>query len=129
MFKGLSNFTSILKQAQQLGGQMQELNDQLKTKRTTGTAGGGMVEVEINGVLEVLKCQIDEQLVQQGDRELIEDLTVAAVNQAVQKAKQMHAESLRELTGGLQLPGLEEALAKITSTESTESTESDEKTT
>ena len=52
-----------------------------------------MVEIEINGLLEVLRCRIDPQLIAQGDRELIEDLVAAAVNQAVAKGKQLHAEA------------------------------------
>jgi DNA-binding YbaB/EbfC family protein len=117
MFKGLSNLGSLIKQAQQIGGQMQELGEELKRRRATGTAGGGMVQVEINGVLEILQCRIDEQLITQGDRELIEDLVAAAVNQAIFKGKQLHAEAMQQLTGGLQIPGLQEALAKVTNTE------------
>ena len=92
MFKGLSNLGNLLKQAQQFGGQMEKLTEEMKTRRATGTAGGGMVEVEINGLLEVLRCRVDPQLFAQGDRELVEDLVVAAVNQAVAKAKQLHAD-------------------------------------
>ena len=113
MFKGLSNLAGLLKQAQQFGGQMDKLTEQLKARRVTGAAGGGMVEVEINGLLEVVGCRIDPQLFGQGDRELIEDLVTAAVNQAVAKGKQLHAEALKELTGGLPLPGLQEALEKF----------------
>ena len=108
---------SLLKQAQQLGGQMQNLREELKDRRATGTAGGGMVEIEVNGLLEVLRCRIDEQLIAQGDRELIEDLIAAAVNQAMSKGRQLHAEAMKELTGGLELPGLQEALEKVTNTE------------
>ena len=56
MFKGLANLGALLKQAQQIGGQMSKLTDELKGRRTTGTAGGGMVEIEVNGLLEVLHC-------------------------------------------------------------------------
>ncbi len=114
MFKGLSNLGAMLKQAQQFGGQMEKLADEMKTRRATGTAGGGMVEVEVNGLLEVLRCRIDPQLFAQGDRELVEDLVLAAINQAVAKGRQLHAEAVKELTGGLQLPGLQEALEKLT---------------
>ena len=117
MFKGLSNLSSLMKQAQQIGGQMQHLGQEMKERRATGAAGGGMVEVEVNGLLEVLKCRIDEQLVAQGDRELIEDLVAAAVNQAIAKGKQLHADAMKELTGGLELPGLQDALAKLTEPE------------
>lgn len=120
MFKGLSNLASLVKQAQHIGGQMQSLSEELKGRRATGTAGGGMVEIEVNGLLEVLRCRIDEQMVARGDRELIEDLVVAAMNQAVSKGKQLHSEALKELTGGLELPGLQEALAKLTNPEQPE---------
>lgn len=120
MFKGLANLGSLLKQAQQIGGQMGQLTEEMKKRRVSGTAGGGMVEVELNGLMEVLCCKIDPQLFGQNDRELIEDLVVAAVNQAISKGKQMHADAVRELTGGLPLPGLNEALAKLTGMESDE---------
>jgi DNA-binding YbaB/EbfC family protein len=117
MFKGLSNLGALIRQAQQIGGQMQNLGEELKGRRAQGTAGGGMVEIEVNGLLEVLRCRIDDQLIAQGDRELIEDLVAAAMNQAVGKGKQLHAEAVKELTGGLDLPGVQEALAKFTNPE------------
>ena len=120
MFEKLSSLGSLIKHAQQIGGQMQQLSDKLKDRRTTGTAGGGMVEIEISGLLEVLRCRIDEQLISQGDRELIEDLVAAAINQAVVKGKQLHADAVKELTGGLEVPGIQEALAKLTGVEEPE---------
>jgi hypothetical protein len=119
MFKGLVNLGALIRQAQQIGGQIEHLGEELKGRRAQGTAGGGMVEIEVNGLLEVLRCRIDEQLVAQGDRELIEDLVAAAMNQAVAKGKQLHAEAMKELTGGLNLPGVQEALAKFTNLEQT----------
>jgi hypothetical protein len=117
MFKGLANLGTLLKQAQHIGGRLQELNEELKKRRATGTAGGGMVEIELNGLVEVLRCHIDQQLFSQGDRELLEDLITAAVNQAIAKAKQLHAEAVKELTGGLELPAVQEAIARFTGTE------------
>jgi nucleoid-associated protein EbfC len=117
VFDGLKNIGALLKQAQQIGGQMGQLTEEMKKRRVTGTAGGGMIEIELNGLMEVLRCRIDPQLFGQNDRELIEDLVVAAVNQAISKGKQMHADAVRELTGGLPLPGLNEALAKLTGME------------
>jgi DNA-binding protein YbaB len=72
------------------------------------------VEIEVNGLSEVLKCRIDPSLVQQNDRELLEDLVAAATNQALEKAKQLHADALKSLTGNMDLPGLEEAMGKLT---------------
>ena len=119
MFKGLANLGALLKQAQQIGGQMGQITEEMRKRRVTGSAGGGMVEIEVNGLMEVLRCRIDPQLIAQNDRELLEDLVVAAVNQAIAKGKQMHADAVRDLTGGLPLPGgFQEALAKFSGTES-----------
>jgi DNA-binding YbaB/EbfC family protein len=116
MFKGLgdlANLGAMLKQAQEMGNKMQEAQQQLKTKRVTGTAGAGMVEAEVNGASEVLNVRIDPDLFAKGDREMIEDLIPAAVNQALHKARELHAESMREMTQGMNLPGLGEALAQL----------------
>lgn len=113
MFKGLANLGALLKQAQQIGGQMDKLSEEMKNRRTSGLAGGGMVEIEVNGLLEATACRIDPAVFAQGDRELVEDLVLAAINQAVGKAKQLHAEALRGLTGDLPLPGLDEVLQKF----------------
>lgn len=110
MFK---DFGAFIKQAREIGGRVRDLGDQLRNRRVTGGAAGGMVEIEMNGLVEVLRCRIDSGLIKQGDAELLEDLVVAATNQAISKAKQIHAETARSLTGGLPLPGLEEALSKF----------------
>jgi nucleoid-associated protein EbfC len=124
VFKGLANIGALIKQAQQLGGQMGQLTEEMRRRRVTGSAGGGMVEIEVNGLMEVLGCKIDPQLFAQNDRELLEDLVVAAVNQAISKGKEMHAESIRELTDGLPLPGgFREALEKFSGTEQGEQDE------
>ena len=98
MFKGLGNLANIpalMKQAQEMGTKMQALGEELKTKRATGSAGGGLVEVEVNGLGEVLAVRIDPSLVAKQDREMIEDLLPAAFNAAAQKAKQLHAEAMQ----------------------------------
>lgn len=113
MFKGLANFASMIKQAQQLGGKLQGLSEELRGKRVTGTSGGGLIEAEVNGLGELLRVRIDPQLSVQNDREMIEDLLPAAVNQALVRAKELHAEAMKSLTQGMNLPGLDEALAKL----------------
>ncbi len=110
MFKGLTNLASLVKQAQQVGSRIQAVNEELKNKRATGAAGGGMVEAEVDGLGQLLRVSIDPALIERKDRELIEDLVPAAVNAAVAKSKEIHAEALRGLTGGMNLPGLQEAL-------------------
>jgi DNA-binding YbaB/EbfC family protein len=113
VLKGLASLGSLLKQAHEIKGRMKELNEQLRTRRVTGSAGGGMVEVEINGALEILGCRIDRKLVEQGDGEMIEDLTTTAVNEAIRKAKQLHSDAMKSLAGGLEVPGLDTALADM----------------
>jgi len=109
----LANLGNVMKQAQEMGEKMQELSEQLKTKRVVGSAGGGMVEVEANGVGEALAVRIDPTLIEKQDRELLEDLLPAAFNAAQQKAKELHAEQMQGLTGGLNLPGLSDALGQL----------------
>jgi DNA-binding YbaB/EbfC family protein len=109
----LGSLGSLIKQARQLEGKLAGMTDDLRSRRATGAAGGELVVVEVNGLEEVLQCRIDPGLFAQGDRELIEDLVCAAVNQAVEKAKQLHAEAMRGLAGGISLPGLDEALKKL----------------
>ena len=116
MFKGLGNLAnigSILKQAQEMGGRMQVLQEELRGKRATGTAGGGLVAVDVNGLAEVLAVRIDPTLVEKGERELIEDLLPSAFRAAQLKAREMHAEAMQSLTGGANLPGLQEALSQL----------------
>lgn len=113
MLKGLGNLANlgtVMKQAQEMTAKMQSLNESLKTKRATGTAGGGMVEIEVNGLAEVLAVRIDPALVEKGDREMIEDLLPAAFNAAQQKAKEMHSQAMGEITGAA---GLQEALSSM----------------
>ena len=113
MFKGIGNLASLMKTAQQMGGKMQQINDQLKAARVTGLAGGGMVEIEANGLGEVLRAKIDPALLNSSDAEMLEDLLPAAINQARVKAKKLHQEAMQSMTEGLNLPGLSEALEQL----------------
>ena len=111
----LANLGALVKQAQEIGGKMQALQDELKNKRATGAAGGGLVEVDVNGLGEALAVRIDPTLFERGDREMVEDLLPAAFNSAGQKAKQWHAEAMQAITGGIPLPGLQDALSQLAS--------------
>ena len=116
MFKGLGNLANLgalMKQAQEMGTRMQAVQEELRGKRASGAAGGGLVEVDVNGLAEVLAVRIDPSLIERGDREMIEDLLPAAFNAAQQKARQLHAEAMRSVTGGLSLPGLEDAISQL----------------
>ena len=116
MFKGLGNLANIgalVKQAQEMGGKMQAIQEELKTKKATGAAGGGLVEVDVNGLSEVLAVRIEPSLIEKGEREMIEDLLPAAFNAAQAKAKQMHAEALQGLAGGLPVGGFADFLSQL----------------
>ena len=116
MFKGLANIGNIMKQAQEMGGKMEEMNAQLRQQRATANAGGGMVEVEVNGLGEVLRLTIDPTLIENNERDMIEDLVPAAVNQAIKKSHELRAEAMKGLTSGIELPGLDDAIAKFSGT-------------
>jgi hypothetical protein len=116
VFKGLGNLANIgalMKQAQEMGGKMQSIQEELKTKKATGAAGGGLVEVDVNGLSDVLAVRIDPSLIEKGEREMIEDLLPAAFNAAQAKAKQMHAEALQGLAGGLPMGGFADILSQL----------------
>lgn len=117
MIKGLGNLAnlgSMLQQAKEMGTRMQAIQVELKEKRVTGAAGGGLVEIDANGAGEVLAVRLDADIVAKGDREMLEDLLPMAINDAHAKAQALHAEAMQEAAGGLDLPGVGEALAKFT---------------
>ncbi|HEX4128917.1 MAG TPA: YbaB/EbfC family nucleoid-associated protein [Pirellulales bacterium] len=113
MFGSLGNLTALVKRAQELGGQIDQMSRELKQQRATGSAGGGLVQVEVNGLQEVVGCKIDPTLLAQGDAEFLEDLIVTAANQALADAKQLHMQAMSSLTSGLDLGRLKEMAAKL----------------
>ncbi len=100
-----SNITEILKQAQTLQSKLSELSAEAEQKTVEASSGGGMVTAVVNGKLQLVKLRIEPQVATGGDREMLEDLVVAAVNEAIRKAQQMMAEAMTRVTGGLKIPG------------------------
>jgi len=96
----------LFKQAQVLQSKLAELQEQAERRTVEASSGGGMVTVAVNGKLHVLKVHIEPQVLTGGDREMLEDLVQAAVNEAIRKAQQMMAEAMTRVTGGLKIPGL-----------------------
>ncbi len=113
MFGKLFELGSLMKQAQQFGGKVQEMNEKLRHLRVEGDAAGGMVHVEVNGLQELVSCKIDPTLFAKGDAELVEELILAAVNAAVEESRQHQVDSMKSLTEGVDVGGLGEALGKI----------------
>ncbi len=100
----MKNLGQMLKQAQQMQAKMAELQEQLAATEVTGAAGGGMLRVTLNGKGEMRAVKIDPALVDPDEVEVLEDLIVAAANDAKAKLEVHVSEKMRELTGGLDLP-------------------------
>ncbi|MCH2179105.1 MAG: YbaB/EbfC family nucleoid-associated protein [Mariniblastus sp.] len=114
MFKGLGNIASLIKQAQSMGTELPAKTEALKSKRVTGTAGGGMVTVIADGLGIVHSIAIDDILREKGDMEMVQDLLPAAINDAMAKAKTLHVEMMQEFTGGMQMPaGMDDMLKQM----------------
>jgi len=86
--------------------QMAKVQEQAASKTVTGTAGGGSVTVTANGAMEIVKIVIDPEVVKSGDADIVQDLMLAATNDALRKAREMMANEMKSLTGGLNIPGL-----------------------
>jgi DNA-binding YbaB/EbfC family protein len=115
VFKSLGNIASLLKQAKQMQSRMSELQEKLAQLRVEGASGGGLVQVEVNGQQKVIAVRVDEKLLNADDREMLEDLLVAACNQALDKAKEAAATQMSELTGGMDMPQLDEIMGQLNS--------------
>ncbi len=102
----LANMGNILKQAQAMQAQMAKVQEQASVKTVTGTAGGGSVTVTANGAMQLLGIVIDPEVVKSGDVEMVQDLVLAASNDALQKAREMMANEMKAVTGGMNVPGL-----------------------
>ncbi len=99
------NINDILKQAQNMQAQMQKAQEDLVNITVEGSAGGGMVKVKANGKLEILSINIDPEVINGEDKEMLEDLIAAAVNQTIKNAQAKANEEIQKITGGLNLPG------------------------
>jgi hypothetical protein len=101
------NMTNLMKQAQRMQRQMEEQAKELETREFTATAGGGVVEVTVSGKREVLKVKLAEEVVDPDDVETLEDLVVAAVNEALRKVEEESGAAMSKLAGGLGgMPGM-----------------------
>jgi hypothetical protein len=95
------NMSQLMKQAQRMQRQMEEAQAQLEEAEMTGTAGGGVVEVTVSGKKEITKIKIDPEAVDPDDVEMLEDLVMAAANEALRKVDEVSQASMSKFTGGL----------------------------
>lgn len=104
--KGMNNMQGMMKQMQKMQKKMAEEQEKLKEETVEGTSGGGMVKVVMNGHKEVIDVEIDEEVVDPDDVEMLQDLIVAATNEALNKADELSSERLGQHTKGLNIPGM-----------------------
>lgn len=96
----------LMKQAQQMQKRMLEIREELANRTVEATVGGGMVTAVVNGQQEVVSLQITPEVVDPEDTEMLEDLIVAAINEALQQSQELISSEMSKLTGGLKIPGL-----------------------
>lgn len=100
----MPDFMKILQQAQEMQGRMAKMQEELKAMTLTGTAGGGMVTVDVDGQGLVKRVKLDPSIVNPSDTEMLEDLIAVAVADAQRKAQERQQEQMGALTGGMNLP-------------------------
>ena len=105
-FPGGGNMNNLMKQAQKLQKQMEESQKELENSEFEASTGGGAVSVKVNGKKEVLSVNIKEEVVDPDDVEMLEDLILSAVNEALRKADEETANKMGKLTGGMNIPGV-----------------------
>ena len=102
----MKGFGNIMKEAQKLQAQMAAMQEEVAKRKVDATAGGGMVTVEANGKQELTAIKIDPEVVNKDDVQMLEDLVLAAANEALRKSRELVQQELGKLTGGLKIPGL-----------------------
>ncbi len=102
----MKNMMNMMKQAQKLQAKMVEMQAELGNRTVSAASGGGMVEAVVNGRQELVSLRIDKEVVSPDDVEMLQDLIFAAVNEALNRSREMMAQEMSKLTGGMQIPGL-----------------------
>jgi len=102
----VKGFGNIMKEAQKLQQQMEAMQAEVAQKKVEATAGGGMVTVQANGKQELIAIKIDPEVISKDDAQMLEDLVLAACNEALRKSRELVQQELTKLTGGMKIPGL-----------------------
>jgi DNA-binding protein YbaB len=112
-FKNLSGLTQLMMNAGSITDRIREMRESLANQTATGSAAEGSIHVEVSGTGEVQRLTICTSLIQTGSTDQIEVLLPQALNEALAKVRQMHIAKVRELTGGVDIPGLDDALSNL----------------
>ena len=102
----MKGFGNMMKEAQKLQAQMEKMQEEVAKKTVEATAGGGMVTVQANGKQELIAIKIDAEVINKDDAQMLEDLVLAACNEALRKSRELVQQELGKITGGLKIPGL-----------------------
>ena len=102
----MKNMKNLMKQAQQLQTKMARMQEEMAAKTIEASAGGGMIKVVANGKQEIVSVHIEKEVVDPNDVEMLQDLILAAVNEALVQSQKMVTEEMSKLTGGMNIPGL-----------------------
>jgi hypothetical protein len=102
----MTNFMKMVKQAQQMQAKMAKMEEELEREVIEVSSGGGAVTVRMNGRQELVGLSISEAVFKEGDREMLEEMVLGAVNEAHQKASELAKERISAITGGMNIPGL-----------------------
>jgi DNA-binding YbaB/EbfC family protein len=102
----MKNMKNMMKQAQQLQTKMAKMQEEMAEKTIEASAGGGMIKVVANGKQEVISIHIEKEVVDPEDVEMLQDLIMAAVNEALMQSQKMVSDQMSKLTGGMNIPGL-----------------------
>ena len=102
----MNPFGNIVKQAQKIQERIAEVQKELANKQVEASSGGGMVTVIANGRQEILSVKIDPSVINLQDVDMLEDLVIAAVNEALRKSQELVSEEMSKVTGGIKIPGL-----------------------
>ncbi|KDR94523.1 hypothetical protein SAMN02745945_02882 [Peptoclostridium litorale DSM 5388] len=106
-FQGMpGNMNNILKQAQKMQKEMEKMQKEMEAKEVESSVGGGAVTVRANGKKEILSVSIKPEVVDPDDVEMLEDLVLTAVNEAIRLAEEMVSSKMSKLTGGMNIPGM-----------------------
>ena len=102
----MKGMNEMIRQAQVMQRKMSEKQEELKTREVEASSGGGMVTVRVTGAQEVLAVDIEDSVMEAGDKEMLQDLVMTAANEALKKSKDMMEKELSALTGGINIPGM-----------------------